>query len=133
VQDAAQQVLGNDTNAEGNLYQGGPCEGPLMVIHRHQDQKDATIIPGVYFSTERSKIEWLLENEPTDAKYFVGYSGWSPGQLESEMETGTWLVAPAKMDLLFEESEDIWQIVMTQITMGKYVDPSHIPDDPSMN
>jgi putative transcriptional regulator len=133
VKEASEQILGSECPAEGSLYQGGPCEGPLMVVHRHDDMKDATIFPGVYFTTERSKIEWLLQNELTGAKYFVGYSGWTAGQLEAEMETGTWLVSQPTPEQIFNDYEDLWQTVTTLIAMGKFVDPSRIPDDPSMN
>lgn len=42
-------------------------------------------------------------------RVFAGYSGWSPGQLEAELEQGAWLVAPfVTNDLLTDRVDDLW-------------------------
>ena len=46
------------------------------------------------------------------AKYIVtlGYAGWGPGQLETEMQQGDWLVVPSDPDLIFApDSQQIWR------------------------
>src|ERR1700733_4424254 len=120
VKEACQQVLGVDCEVPGLLQHGGPCEGPLMVVHRHQTMSDSRIMPEVFFTTDRTKIEWVMKYEPEGSKYFVGYAGWSPGQLEAEMKLGSWLPVAAKPEHIFDADEDLWQKIMTQITMGKW-------------
>jgi putative transcriptional regulator len=40
----------------------------------------------------------------------LGYAGWSAGQLESELETNSWLVSPASHELIFQTTDDEkWQ------------------------
>ncbi len=95
VRQACEQSLGEPCEVDGLLHQGGPCEGPLMVLHGNEMVKDADVLPGVFFTTEKSKIESLLKNQLAVARYFVGYAGWSPGQLEAEMEMESWIVADA--------------------------------------
>ncbi|HEX4054194.1 MAG TPA: YqgE/AlgH family protein [Tepidisphaeraceae bacterium] len=133
VQQACEQSLGEPCEVEGVLHQGGPCEGPLMVLHGNEMVKDADVLPGVFFTTEKSKIESLLKNQPGAARYFVGYAGWSPGQLEAEMEMDSWIVADAQPAHVFEEDSNLWLMLMRRRLLGQWVDPSRIPDDPTVN
>jgi putative transcriptional regulator len=51
------------------------------------------------------------------ARYIVtlGYAGWGPGQLETEMQQGAWLVVPSDPDLLFApDPQQIWQRALTK-------------------
>src|SRR5437660_1340859 len=56
VHEACSEVLETPCAAEGFLYQGGPCEGPLMALHTNADASDMDVIEGVYFTTEREKM-----------------------------------------------------------------------------
>jgi putative transcriptional regulator len=40
---------------------------------------------------------------PRRALFLLGHAGWGPGQLDAEMTTGAWGVAPADERLVFEE------------------------------
>jgi putative transcriptional regulator len=133
VEEICEKVLETPCSAEGVLYQGGPCEGPLMVVHTHNARSDIEVKPGVHFSTERDSIEWLLKYNEAPIKYFVGYSGWAAGQLENEMETGSWLTVPAEEEQIFQDGEELWSRLLTVATLGKWIDPDRIPDDPSLN
>ena len=119
--------------ADGALFQGGPCEGPLMVLHNDAARSDVEVRPGVHFSTDRESIEWLLAHHDGPAKYFVGYAGWAAGQLESELERGSWLTLPATDDQIFKAGDDLWSKLLTTATLSKWIDPSRIPDDPTLN
>jgi putative transcriptional regulator len=133
VEEICEKVLETPCSTEGVLYQGGPCEGPLMVVHTHNARSDIEVRPGVHFSTERESIEWLLKYNEAPIKFFVGYSGWAAGQLENEMETGSWLSVPAEEDQIFQDGEELWSKLLTAATLGKWIDPERIPDDPSLN
>ena len=119
---------------EGMLHQGGPCEGPLMVVHTQETQSDIEILPGVYFTTDRNKIEWLLQHNDGQIKFFVGYAGWGKGQLEGEIETGSWLMAdPNERDVFEGNDADHWSKLVAAVTLGKWISPDRMPEDPSMN
>jgi putative transcriptional regulator len=133
VREACDKVLETPCNAEGSLFQGGPCEGPLMAIHTRRKSSEQEVLPGLHFTTDREKMENLLEAGGVRAKYFVGYSGWGPGQLEAEMETGSWITAPADAARVFDDNEEQWSRLMTELTLGKHIRPELIPDDPSVN
>jgi putative transcriptional regulator len=133
VRQACEQSLGEACDVEGLLHQGGPCEGPLMVLHANEMSKDADVLPGLFFTTEKSKIESLLKQQISSARYFVGYSGWTAGQLEAEMEMNSWVIADAQAAHVFEEPANLWAKLMRQRLLEPWIDPSQIPDDPSVN
>ena len=67
------------------------------------------------------------------ARVFVGYSGWGPGQLDGELELGSWIVEPALAEDVFTETpERLWNDVLRR------KGPEHellrlMPFDPSSN
>ena len=66
-------------------------------------------------------------------RIFVGYAGWSAGQLESELEEESWLVLPAEPDDLFSDDPDgLWSSVLRR-QGGPYALLSLMPPDPSLN
>jgi putative transcriptional regulator len=66
-------------------------------------------------------------------KLFVGYSGWSPGQLEKELEEGSWMIADLNPQILFEtEPENIWKAAIR--LLGKeYSYLANMPLNPQLN
>lgn len=118
---------------EDQLFQGGPVEGPLMALHGYEHFGQIEIVPGLFFSTERDKLEWLLTNADEPTRWFVGYSGWSAGQLESELEEGAWVTTAAEKDVIYHDAERLWNWLMTKLTLGQWIDPKEIPEDPTVN
>ena len=52
-------------------------------------------------SSGQEIIRNIEKNINLNYKLFCGHSGWSPGQLEREIENGDWLLQSSKTDLLF--------------------------------
>ena len=68
-----------------------------------------------------------------EARAFVGHSGWGPGQLEAELETGDWILEPARARDVFSASpRDLWSDVLTR-KGGSYALVARMPMDPSLN
>ena len=60
---------------------------------------------------------------PVQGMLVLGYAGWSPGQLESEIETGSWIVVPASKQLVFDtDNETKWNVAVSSLgfDMGHY-------------
>ena len=136
VKAAWEQVTDGPCEIEQPLYQGGPCDGPLMLLHGDRSFSDCPVLDGVYFSTHRDAIQQLVAENRPRVKCFVGYSGWAAGQLESEMEVGGWLTAPGTSDLIFlSEPHALWDAMQRVVSRRGYegIDPRLIPDDPAMN
>jgi putative transcriptional regulator len=67
------------------------------------------------------------------ARVFAGYSGWGAGQLEAEMEEGSWIVEQALAEDVFTgKPEKLWSGVL-QRKGGEYALLSTMPPDPSLN
>ncbi|HEX4792994.1 MAG TPA: YqgE/AlgH family protein, partial [Humisphaera sp.] len=47
------------------LHQGGPCEGPLMVLHGDESLSEMSLLPGVYWSTDKDSVEQLVSHNST--------------------------------------------------------------------
>ena len=114
------------------IHQGGPCEGPLTVLHGNPAAGGDQVLDGVRFSMDKEDIEWLMTNNKGPIKYFAGYSGWGKGQLQSEIDEGAWVLVPAKVEHVFEKQGE-WSKLSTWIAVGQSIRLEQIPDDPSLN
>jgi len=130
------EVADEYCGVEGVLHQGGPCEGPLMVVHKEEEYSEIVVAPGVYFCTRKDTIERFVADSGTQSKFFAGYAGWTAGQLEAEMEEDSWLSMPATAGAIFSDAEDLWNSLMRKAGLAKIwpgLDPARIPEDPSVN
>lgn len=83
------------------------------------------------------QILLLIETGQIDEeniKFFLGYSGWSTGQLEEELKVNSWIVGNrAAQELIFEtEPDQMWKKSLKSLG-GRFSMYSNYPVDPSMN
>jgi len=104
------------------VYIGGPVDAhriQLLIRSRSRPEGSHRVLDSVYVSSSRKLLERLGRNGKDDGetfRVFVGYAGWAPGQLESEILRGGWHVMPADAKTLFERNpEDIWSELMRRI------------------
>jgi putative transcriptional regulator len=120
--------------AEEMLFQGGPVQPSHAVLLAELADPELADIP-VFGS-----IGFLIGEVSSDlrpgilrARVFAGYSGWGAGQLEAEMEAGSWIVDPAREEDVFTDAPDLlWSRVLER-KGPEYRQMSRIPFDPSMN
>ncbi|HEY7260368.1 MAG TPA: YqgE/AlgH family protein [Trebonia sp.] len=75
----------------------------------------------------------LLAPAIQSLRVYAGYAGWSPGQLEAEIDEGAWYVVPAEPgDVFAAEPERLWQAVLRR-QGGDLAFLATYPDDPSLN
>ncbi|MDE6811729.1 MAG: YqgE/AlgH family protein [Muribaculaceae bacterium] len=124
------------------LQEGGPVDlQRIFWIHTlGQTLKGAIeILPGLYVGGDYEEMIAELmesdENLSSKIKLYLGYSGWSVGQLEKEIELGAWGILPDLLDpqLTLElNGEELWN----QLCLKLGPDFRHwriIPKDPNMN
>ncbi len=127
-----------ECEADAGLLRGGPCDGPLMVLHSVTELAQETVLPGIYFTVESELVRDLLTNEQATARYFHGYAGWTTGQLEAELAAGGWLVTDATQENVFEPGMDTqsWSAFIKQRGLEELktqINPNLIPPDPTVN
>ena len=60
-------------------------------------------------------IDSVIETHPNDARYYVGYVGWRPGELKAEIDRGIWSVLSADVDVVFrKDMEGLWEEMLQQ-------------------
>ena len=66
-------------------------------------------------------------------RVFAGYAGWSPGQLEDEIDGGSWFVFDALPgDAFVDRPDDLWPMVLRR-QGGMLAAVAHFPADPALN
>jgi putative transcriptional regulator len=69
--------------------------------------------------------------EPNQIKFFLGYSGWTAGQLEAELNENSWVIASIRHDLVMNNDDDAWKRVIRGLK--KYRMWADFPPSPGMN
>ena len=110
---------------------GGPVEtGRGFVLHSTDYCKeDATLVTrdSVGMTATIDILKAMAEGRgPQKALLAIGYSGWGPGQLESEIQANGWLTCPAEDALVFDEAFDTkWDRAVEMLG----VDPAFLSSD----
>ncbi|KWT64369.1 YqgE/AlgH family protein [Hyphomicrobium sulfonivorans] len=110
---------------------GGPVEtGRGFVLHSDDyfaDDSTLTIEDGVCLTATVDILKAIASGDgPDRAILALGYAGWSPGQLESEIQANGWLSCPADPDIIFDPNLET-KYVRALAKLG--VDPSHLVSD----
>lgn len=129
-----------DTLAEFMVYNGGPVEQDnLYFIHKVPDliPQSIEISLGIYwggdFDIALSMIN-LGKIIASDIRFFLGYSGWEPEQLEKELHSNSWVVTENiyKKSLIGKKDDAFWKEKMVELG-GDYSIWSNAPENPSFN
>ncbi len=99
-------------NYDGTAFWGGPVRmGTMRALHRTESPADDEI--QVFDTVHRVPLDNALPKDPTNTenlRFFIGYAGWSPGQLDREVLFGSWHIIPATEDAVFtEDPSEIWE------------------------
>ncbi len=131
--------LGQNSPAAGlPLYLGGPVEpNTLHYLHRRPDVPGATHLgEEVYWGGDFAVLLGLLTSGAAgaaDVRLFVGYSGWSAGQLAAEMQARSWVTHPASAGKVFTLTPDaFWRAILRE-KGGRFKAWSNYPVDPRLN
>lgn len=100
--------------AEVPLFIGGPIEKEKISLAVWQD--DGSERGCFSFGVDAEKVGKMLEEEEdVEVVAFMGFSVWSSGQLQKEMDSNFWIVAEADIGLYTEtDTEDIWSLMLNR-------------------
>jgi putative transcriptional regulator len=121
------------------VFEGGPVQkDSLHFLHQLPVEIPGgqEIIKGVYWGGDFEAVISLLKEgrlNPDKIRFFIGYSGWSEGQLNTEMTEKTWLTVAAEKELVFHEKyQEIWKEALRHLG-GEYEMMINFPLDPQLN
>ena len=108
------------------VHTGGPVEHQrLLALLRSPDAVDDAqhLFGDVYASASFDTLRRMLEREghAEDVRAYLGYAGWSPGQLDAELARGDWIVTPADAESIFDiPPGEVWEDLMRR-NAGRWV------------
>ena len=103
------------------LYSGGILEKDILfVLHSFKEIQDGLPLgDGMFMNGDFDQIQqYLAEGREMNgkARFFIGYAGWGPLQLEEEIKEGCWIVSKCDRKLLLESDPDsIWTIALKRM------------------
>jgi putative transcriptional regulator len=119
--DSLEMRWGGDDTAV--VWAGGPVSPSTgWVLHEPIGIAQAgmggtiAITSSISLSTSPERLRAIANQPPRNIRLLLGYSGWAPGQLATEMARGAWLHTSADPDLVFgTPASEIWDTAMRSL------------------
>ena len=129
-------VLHHDDDGAQGLVLNRPIDADVDAVLPPGDTPEPTGVRRLFGSVALVDLDTpplLVVPELSGLRIFAGYAGWSPGQLEVEIRTGSWYVVETESnDAFTDEPDGLWRRVLRrQRDPLRWV--AWFPDDPSMN
>lgn len=133
------EVMKGVSRRETSVSMGGPVQpDTLHFVHSHGTilPRAIPLVEGVFWGGDFDLLKVLIETgqtTPRDLRFFLGYSGWSAGQLEEEIDAGGWILAGGDGAAIFaQDAGALWRTSLRRLG-GEYALLSNFPEDPRMN
>jgi putative transcriptional regulator len=124
---------------ETKLFIGGPVSTEsLFVMHTLGDtiENSFQIMPGLYWGGNMNVIRDMIEAKKItndDIRFYIGYAGWNPKQLDNELKEHSWAMTKTKAQgILIEPPEDMWKNYLKDMG-NEYAMWVNYPIDPILN
>jgi len=121
------------------LSMGGPvAPDTLHYLHNLGDMipKSVWVDENLFWGGDIDFIRTMIETgkiTSSQIRFFLGYSGWSAGQLEKELKENSWVIAKIKTDIVMNNQlDDSWKRVLRSLN-NKYRVWADFPESPDMN
>lgn len=117
-----------------HVFFGGPVEPQAAVViadFERPERASVVAFGSIGFLPDEADPEEI--GELRRVRVFAGHAGWGPGQLERELEEGSWLLEPARPEDVFTaDPRELWSDVVRR-KGPKYRLMATMPLDPSQN
>jgi len=121
------------------VYYGGPVQlDTIHFLHQYPDIiPDAVkVTDDIYWGGNFETVTALIKSDGIDLskiKFFIGYSGWSEGQLADELKENSWITSSATRNLIFDTGfSEVWKESLRYLG-GDYELLVNSPIDPQLN
>ena len=137
LQVAIDDLIEDFPGGESQLSIGGPVQADtLHYLHNFDDIPGSIkIVNGIYWGGNIDVVRKLLAvsiMKPNDIRFFIGYSGWTSGQLDDELKSDSWLVGDLRASQILAPAHDLWKESIRD--MGdEYQLWTNLPENPRYN
>lgn len=133
------EVLVEPVGLDHRLFLGGPVQpDTLHFVHGYTDtiEQAIPVAPGLGWGGPFDAVAEAIRLGQLDGsrfRFFVGYAGWEPGQLETEIEQGGWRTVPADGHLVLDaDPEALWRSLV--LGLGEdWAVLVNFPEEPTLN
>lgn len=134
-----EEILKDFPDKSARISLGGPVSrSNMFFIHNSETIEGSNkIVEGIYLGGDFESLKEMICSNIKGFKYrfFIGYSGWSKGQLHEEIKTRSWFVTIASSELIMnssDENEKVWKTLIKKMGDG-YNHIADAPIDPTLN
>jgi putative transcriptional regulator len=120
------------------VFEGGPVQPEAAIClarvrNGTADMRGFSRVEGTIGTVDLSSDPDSMRENLVEVRVFAGYAGWSPGQLEEEINSGSWLTFKAlPSDAFTARPDDLWSMVLRR-QGGMYAALAFYPSDPTLN
>ncbi|MFP3860195.1 MAG: YqgE/AlgH family protein [Bacteroidales bacterium] len=120
------------------IYVGGPvAKDTIHYLHTVSDliPNSVHVQGNIYWGGDFEKVKELISEgliTPEQIRFFLGYSGWSPNQLDEEIKNNAWLVSELEASKIMAPDRDLWEKVLQELG-NKYKIWTNCPENPALN
>ncbi|MFP4471488.1 MAG: YqgE/AlgH family protein [Bacteroidales bacterium] len=133
------EVVKNFPEYESKVYLGGPVKtDSLFFLHTYGEivENSMPVIDGLYWGGDLEKIKEMLllgQLDEDGIRFFIGYAGWMPKQLDMELKRDSWLVSKFTTDqILSLDPDKMWETSLLELGK-KYRHWTNFPSEPTLN
>ena len=114
------------------LYEGGPvATGDILLVAWKWNLSQQNF--RLFFGIEPSALQELIDEDPSiEARAFIGYAGWTTGQLETELMRSDWAIGSFLQPFGKMPPQNLWRGLLDAVR-PEWAILADSPDDPSVN
>ena len=139
VQTPLNEVLEGFPDTDVKVSLGGPVgTNTVHYLHTMGDiiPKSVQVYKNIFWGGDFNAVKTLITTgklDKTQIRFFIGYSGWKPGQLENEISENSWLITELEPGFIMRDpDENIWKEILQKLGK-KYRMWADFPENPGMN
>ncbi|MDD2564448.1 MAG: YqgE/AlgH family protein [Salinivirgaceae bacterium] len=132
------ELINDFPNASSFVSLGGPVEpDTLHFLHTEgniiEDAKE--VIPGIFWGGDFEQLQQNVHSGAVDTqkvRFFLGYSGWAPGQLDEEIKNSQWIVSSISNLEILNSPMEMWEKCVFELG-DRFKAWLNVPEVPTMN